>query len=471
MKYLFVIILFILINCSNDTTISSGTEIGNGYISAIVTDTNGVPVSNAKVNLLSKEFIPSLLDSKTTDETGYFSFMTSTDTAVNILISKDGMSFFNDSIYPVADLIANDTFSLTKSADITIIIDDSIEYADERLYLSGTGLSVHSSEMTKMGEHWSINFTEIPEIKQGQVVIENGDSVKSLTGYFDISPGESQNVLGGISWNQYSLPSTPLVSLAGWDDYLWWGGTTTILKIKNGTTTNTYDADSFFTFENLTATAMGNDGTFWLANDKGYLGYITKSGYYAMIPEAACTSAIISITSDWCIDTGNGIVQNDTGTGNYFFTESKFTQIINDNSGSVWAATNSGAIYHIYDSVNAAILTNIDGLPGDSILDMAISSDSILWVVTEGSLLKISNSNTVEIPVLQGASITDVKFIAVNGQGVWLASDSTLFILLDNTVYPIDWDGVPFIGSELTAVYSHSEGSFWLVTDSELFEF
>lgn len=471
MKILLVIILFILINCSNNSNTSSGTEIGNGYVSAIVTDIDGVPVANAKVTLLSSNHLPSVLDSQLTDETGSFKFKSSLDTIVNILISKDEMSFFTDSISPVVDSIDRDTFTITKSGCLALFVDDSIKYADQRLYLSGTGLSVLSSEMVKAGEHWLINFTGIPEIEQGQIVIENNDTVKSFTGHFSIASGGSQNVLGGISWSQYSLPSIPLVSLAGWDDYLWWGGSTTILKIKNGTSINTYNADSFFNFTNLTATAMGVAGTFWLANDKGGLGYITSSGYYAMIPEASCTSSIKSVTPDWSIDEGNGIAKNGSVAENYFYTDTKFTQLKASNNGTHWAATDSGKIYHIVDSSSAVILTKDNGLPGDSVLDMAIDTDSSLWVITESTILKISDSNIVEVPVFQGVALTNVKFVEVNYKGVWFASDSTLYILLDNTVYPINWDGVSFGGSKINSIYSHLEGSCWLVTNSGLFQF
>lgn len=470
-RLILIILIFLFMGCSTDNSISSGTEIGNGYLSAVVVNTNGEPILNAKVTLLTTKEIPKTIDTLRTVSFGSFNFVSEVDTIINILIQKDTLSLFLSNLKLSAKPTSIDTFIIKPSGSFSVVVEDSSMYADETFFISGTGISENSSSLVKDGEHWLLTFENIPEMDRGQIVLFMNDSVENFSGSFSVTSGYSEIILGGISWKECALPANPLISIAGWKNRLWWGSDTTIFEIENGAIANTYMSDSIFTFENLTATTIGVDGTFWLANNSGYIGYITTTGYNRMIPTPSCTSSIISMTPGWSIDMGNGIAQNDTAEGKYFFTNVKFTKVIAGLDSSVWATTDEGEIYHIYDSSNAIILTTLEGLPGDSILDIASTSNGDLWVVTESTVLKISNSNVVETPTFQGESLTNVKFVEVNSKGVWFASNSTLYILLGNTIYPINWEGISFNGSELIKIHSHIEGSFWLVSDSGLFEF
>lgn len=470
-RFVALILTFSLWSCSTNDSVSSGTEIGNGYLSAVVITANGEPVVNAKVTLLTNKDIPESLDTLRTKSLGDFSFISDFDTIINLLVQLDSLSLFVDSFELSTDPNSIDTFIVKSSGNLSLVVKDSSKYIDEKFYIRGTGIYKTAYDLVKDGEHWILNFDNVPELNRGQILLSANDSVESFSGTFNITSGSTEKFVEGVSWEEYSLPSINLVSLAGWERRLWYCSSDSILEIEDGTFTNSYASDSNFTFGNLTATTIGEDGTFWLANDKGFIGYITQSGYHAMIPTPSCTTSIISVTRYWCVDKGNGIAQNDTAYGKYYYTEAKFTQIISDYSSGVWAATDGGDIYHIIDSSKATVLTTVDGLPGDSILDIASASNGELWVVTLSSILKISNSNIVEVPSMLGETLTDIRFVEVNKEGVWFASENTLYVLIDNTVYPINWDGVSFNGSQLVDIYSHVTGSFWLVSDNGLFEF
>lgn len=467
-RYLSFLLLFLFFGCSNDNTIGSGTEVGNGYIAAEVINSDGLQIKGANIIILSSDDLPDTLASDVSDDIGRFVVKRPVDTMVSVLIFKDSLSFFIDSLYPTVDSINKNIFILKKSSKLNIVVTDSSEFVGSNIFISGTGISVNSSEITKSGEHWIVTFNNVPEISRVQIIKLSNDSVEGLTGSFNINSGEDKNIVGDIIWRKFDKPQQPLVSLSGIGDKLWWCSDSVVLEFKNGEILNSYYSDDFFNFNKLTTTAMGIDTTLWLANNNGFIGYITKSGYYAMIPSQICTSSIISLTANWSIDLGKGINKNDSLSSGYLFTDDKFTKIINDKSNGVWASTDDGRIYHIYSNGTSDLYTAVEGLPGDSIYDIELDLDGILWGITVSSVFKILKSGVVEIPVIQGEILTSVNLISINDNGIWFASQNELFILKDNTAYKINWiDEILNIES----TFSYANGSYWVVSNDGLYEF
>lgn len=469
-KMLIIVVFILLVGCSSDDTISSGTEIGNGYITAIVVNAEGLPVDNANVFVLSSEAIPERLDSLETDGHGMFSFKGNSDSVVNVLISKDSLKSFTRSFLLSFDSLAVDTMIVKPVGGTSLIIEDSAKYAGAEFFLTGTGLSVFASEMVRHGEHWILRFSNIPEMDSAQIVFSSMDSIVKLSGTFDIISGESINVLEGIRWKEHSLPSIPLVAITGWKDRLWWAGSTEVLRLEDGIIYEAFPSDSFFDFENLTSVTTGIDGTFWFANDNGYIGFILESSYTGILPTPSCTSSILSLTQNWAIDQGSGIVANDTAGAKYMFVDTKFTRLMPDSFGGVWASTDDGRVYHIIDSTQFSVFTTSDGLAGDSILDIAVTEGNDLWVVTESSIVKILFSGVVEIPTWSGVPGLKIISVEVNKRGVWFNTNTGLYVLLGNSIYPINWSGVPFSGKTISTTYSHYNGSFWLINEDALYK-
>ena len=477
MKKLLILLtsLISLIGCTGGS-LSSGTEIGNSYVAATIANNRGNTIGGAVVKLLSHDDIPAIIDSVVTDSTGIFHFKVASNRDYNLIVSTDSSAYFMSKIALYKDSISTDTITTEPTGSLVVIIEDSINTTNREFYIAGTGISLSTSDLLFNDGRWLLTFSDLPAINEIKVLEKISSKVTDFTGKFSIIPNENRVVLGDVRWDRYSLLSTPLVGLGGIGDTLIWASDSSISKIVKGEVKETLLSSATFNFKSITSSSMGGDSTFWIANKSGGLGYILDFTTYGMVSSTPMSSSInsLAVTENgrWFFTTENGGVttytNKSTKVWDTMFVGINFSEVVNGSNNSVWVTTN-GKLYHISDLFESTIVTAVDGLTGDSILDIAFIDDK-LWVVSKSGVRTVSTSGTVETPRISGVSLIGLNSVTGNKKGVWFTSDTDLYLLQNSTLYGINWNGVSFSGYTITDCYSDGGESLWLVSEVGLYK-
>jgi len=88
-----------------------------------------------------------------------------------------------------------------------------------------------------------------------------------------------------------------------------------------------------------------------------------------------------------------GGTSNLTGTFSYYLNGKDVYQVVIDNQKQVYAGTNSGLA--VIKNESLSIYTTVDGMPSDTITELAIDASQNLWIGTTSGLAKLTGSQII----------------------------------------------------------------------------
>jgi signal transduction histidine kinase/ligand-binding sensor domain-containing protein len=245
----------------------------------------------------------------------------------------------------------------------------------------------------------------------------------------------------GLGKNSASLgPITSLIEDSHGN--LWLGGTNSLGRWTNGTTTlfplAGLESNNALGIDALAETP---DGTIWVGVAKRGLGLGLER----------------LVEGRW----------QAFKTPEFDGSDLQVTALHVDHEGALWIGTDSG-IYRIYgnsvDHFNSA-----RGLSGDNVTGFGSDREGNLWVTTPQGVDRFSDRPVVGFSVNEGLCAQEVDSVLASRDGsIWLGSDGALSNLRDGRVSCLR-TGKELPGSQVTSLLEDHAGRLWIGLDDSLF--
>ncbi|MAU00314.1 MAG: hypothetical protein CL608_24500 [Anaerolineaceae bacterium] len=151
--------------------------------------------------------------------------------------------------------------------------------------------------------------------------------------------------------------------------------------------------------------------------------------------------------------------------------ENRTTSVAVGIDGAIWVGTASAGVSR-YDGTDWQTFTSADGLPGDSVRDLVVSADGLVWAATDGGIGRYDGrrwfSYTRSRTFLQLPS-NNVTSLALAADGLTIYAGTTEGVVLFNGR---SWDSLTQIGSQaintVQDVAVTSDGRLWAATQGGL---
>lgn len=472
MRFLFLTLLIFLMGCSSKGDIGSGTEIGNGYVTAFLYDSTGTPIAQSAIRVLTTEEIPKIIDTVYTSSIGLFTFSTPLYDSVTLLIEGEELSLLQPNYRLSRDETLRDTFYVENTGTLKVVVGDSSSLFQTEYYIAGTDLFFSPNQLIKEDSFWVVE-QKLPAMEKSRILYKKDDTIRQFSTTFTIVSDSTTTILGGLLIDSLPLKSQEQINLTGDSNTLWYHSGLEIYKVENLAITDSITASAQFDFSDLTTVATGSDDTFWFGTVTGHTGYITPSGYKAIIPNPVCNTAIQSLASfennNWIAPKDKGLILKGSFDSTYLFDSVQFKRLLPGKNETLWAATATGKVYLINSDHSATITTLKGDEESDIIVDIALDTTGDLLLLTNSDLQRISKDGNIESIENHGLDISSIIHIESNAKGLWLCSSDTLYLLQKNKLFSISWKGSPLEKQRMSETYSQLKGQFWLATESALF--
>lgn len=476
MKRLLLLLIIVFVSCSNNN-VSSGTEIGNAFVSGIIYDNNNLPAKKVKVEILTSSQIPDLIKNIETDTLGCFTFEIEMNQHINLFIDSGSIASVVESLIISEKEVSLDPIYLHKTGSASLNISDSIYNDSGFIYLSGTLIHKSVNEAIIVDDQWILSFDNLPIDTDATFTYKKDEEPeKYISGSFSIESDMNTDVLSDIFWRIYPSPQESVIDFTSdLEGNLWWGSAQTIYKFNNSMVDQIFSSNQEFPFDTLTTLACGNDGTIWIGTQTGQIAYI-KGSLKHTLNEQPFNGAVNSVqtSSDnglWFATEEEGLFRFKNASWDSINSVSTdlisncIKKVINDKSGGVFFYNQENQLFHC-DSNLTLTSFNLD----ENILDLTFTSDEILWILTDSIIYNVNKE--LGINEFIDANIEEVNFNRIESVNtdIWLSSSNSLYLLRDGKYFNINWQGSPFKGNQIYKIESYGTINLWLYTDAGLFE-
>lgn len=470
MRLLLLLLIALLYSCGGDGDLSSGTEIGNGYISAYLLDSTGAPLSNSPVRVLSTEKIPTLIETVRTDSEGHFTYKTELYDSITIVVESSSHSLLRRD-YPLSvDEKSSDTFYVQPQGTLKVIVEDSSTLLATIYYVEGTDFSFSPTQLIKEETYWSV-LIPLPPMENASIVYRKNSTITPYSTTFSIVPDSTTTVLGGVVVEKLPLGATAMTKITGDSNTLWYYTGLEVYKYEELVQTAFYPSTAQFDISEISTVMTSLDGTFWFSTKDGHIGYITPSGYKAIIPNPVSSSAIQSLStvdsSNWIAPLDGGLIYKAAEESTTLFAGIQFKTLQAGINDHLWAVTVDNKIYHIAPDHSHRITSLKDA--NDTIGDIALESSGSLLILTKSALQRVTTEGSLETVLSDDLPLPEISRIASNASGIWCMSDSQVYLIRKGVSYELSWRGAPFAGATIFDSFASLNSKLWLATDSALY--
>jgi signal transduction histidine kinase/ligand-binding sensor domain-containing protein len=220
---------------------------------------------------------------------------------------------------------------------------------------------------------------------------------------------------------------------------LWLGGSTDVIRWRDGRAVETHRVNAF-----VTSLARTSDGTLWVG--------VLKKG------------------------TGLGLQQLRGGVLKTFVTPQldgstiSVTSLMADRDGNLWVATDDAGVVRIAGGA-VERYRHTDGLSGDSVWALFEDREGIVWAGTTSGIDSFRDPRVVTFSAVQGLGKDLAAGIVASRDGtVWVSNNGSLDRITKGTVTSISQgNGLP--GTQVTAMLEDRAGNMWVGVDDGLYLF
>jgi transcriptional regulator with PAS, ATPase and Fis domain/ligand-binding sensor domain-containing protein len=284
-----------------------------------------------------------------------------------------------------------------------------------------------------------------------------------------VAPDDGELGWGHRVWTtEQGLPQNIIRALTQTRDGYLWIGTGTGLARFDGVSMTVFEVTTTpaFTTNWITALYEGSDGTLWIGTAEGVVRYRDGQFSHETLPDGVDAEQVRGICGDrdghvWIVSRGQ-VLRHDGARWAPVLTGQMLSAVLVDRRGSMWFATEEGAIEWRDGKVRRTLSVR-DGLPPGLVRALQEDGDGRVWIGTTGGLALFdpeSGRLTRPPAPLADVAVTDL-FEDRDGQ-LWIGSYSKVLVRTAAgrlVSYPISTAGED---AQVGSLMQDREGHVWL---------
>lgn len=472
--------VFFIIGCS-DSSVSDGgsvSDVGNPFVSGIVSDSLGNPIKDVVIEIYPADYNPisdTLLDFPLlglSDSLGKFKInVADTQTKYSLLVTSEKVNsaVINSGIFGTVDTTIQHEFSLKGLSAVKIYFKDSAGLAGNYLYIAGSDIFmfIEESDIILKNDRYFILFDSLPKGQVGELVLFNGTLDLGVSDNLKIS--DTLDVHMNYKWSFYdytnsSLPDDTISEFLIENTGALWVGTSKngLFKFENGIFSQIEGSQGL----SITSIAENKNSELIIGTYTGLYKYsntVFTQYSVASLPDSHITDITVDSRGIEWIGTPKGCVKVDNSfievldTGSTPLKESYITSISEEVDSVVVICTKTGFGIYKNDSWTVYYIGDINCEIKDTIRGVAVNQAGKKYFATKSGIVVLSGSFWYSYETEnEGIFNNDIRSIGIDeDNNVWAGTNSPATIYDVGTSYAFyhDLKTISFL-KEFTSIRS-----------------